>query len=188
MILLKKYRFRNTIVDDKDRRATAAKLNDNVLDNLRTLINGIEGEQGVNVLRIFMNEVVKLLGVFGGSGIRVAQSEIATTLQNDTNTALEMGEGKTIALAIDTAIARVLLGSAANLEILVGNGDLSIYTSFEKPVSKFLDFVGMKVVSIQEFKEDGQKNQYRKTCSRIITTPNTVVIMLWIYDKRSFKK
>ncbi|MDR1017687.1 MAG: hypothetical protein LBM02_03190, partial [Lachnospiraceae bacterium] len=127
----------------------------------------------VNILRLFMNQAMRLAN---GYGIRSSQSEMATTLQNDNNAALGMGGGKTVSLAIDAAVSRILLGDWANIEILVGNGDLANYVGEKSEARKFLECIGMKVVSINDFKSEGRDTDVA-ALSAAYSDPDTVIVM-----------
>ncbi|MDR0723655.1 MAG: hypothetical protein LBF23_00500 [Endomicrobium sp.] len=149
------------------------KLKSDVMDKLRAKALTMQGEDAVNFLRITLNECMKGAVTFG---VRASQSELITTLQNDTNAALGMGGGKTVSLALDAAMQRVLMGNALNLEILVGNSDLGNYVGEKTEARKFFDFIGMKAVSINDFKPEGGQTNVAKL-KEAYQDPNVVVIM-----------
>ncbi|MDR1523109.1 MAG: hypothetical protein LBS29_04080 [Endomicrobium sp.] len=152
------------------------KFNPGVIDKLSTDAMEIyknNPSEAMNFIRTIANELLKLNV---GYGLRSSQLELTTTLQNDSNAALGMGGGKTISLAFDAFIQRVLMGKAANLEILVGNSDLDNYVSTRSPARAFLEAAGMKVISCKEFKPEGGDTDIRKL-TQAYYDPNTVVIM-----------
>ncbi|MDR2066371.1 MAG: hypothetical protein LBP57_00805, partial [Endomicrobium sp.] len=153
------------------------KLKEGTIDSLRAKVIAMDlegkGTEAVNLLRITLNECMRQAV---GFGIRGSQSELTTTLQNDINAALGMGGGKTVSLALDAATQRVLMGSALNLEILVGNSDLENYVGGSSQARKFFEFVGMKAVSINDFKPEGGQTNIGKL-KEAYQDPNVVVIM-----------
>ncbi|MDR2437361.1 MAG: hypothetical protein LBD17_04775, partial [Endomicrobium sp.] len=148
--------FLNGCIADRDSKGKVTKFNDGTLDLLRSLVLNMEKnnlkEESANLLKIFMIEANTMVNY----GLRPSQAEMVSHFQNNDNVAVGMGGGKTISIAIDAVITRVLMGKDANIEILVGNEDLNNYAARGKAAKKFFDSLGMKAVKIDDFKPEGE--------------------------------
>ncbi|MDR1474195.1 MAG: hypothetical protein LBS38_00685 [Endomicrobium sp.] len=168
--------FLNGRVDgESDGKVT--KFRDGTLDLLRAVVltmenNGLQA-QAANVLKMFMIEANRRVN---GFNLRTSQSEMISHFQNNENVAVGMGGGKTIAMAIDAIIARVLKGKDANTEILVGNDDLDNYASNASIGRKLFESLGMKAANIEDYRLEGHDTDL-DGIRGIYSDPDTVVIM-----------
>ena len=152
------------------------KFADGTLDLLRATLlnmekNGLETE-AANVLKIFMIQANTMVNY----SLRASQSEMISHFQHNDNVAVGMGGGKTISIAIDAIMTRVLMGRDANIEILVGNEDLDNYAADGKAATKLFESLGMKAAKIDEYKSEGGDTNL-DGLRGIYNDPNTVVIM-----------
>jgi hypothetical protein len=152
------------------------KFADGTLDLLRAVVlnmekNGLEAE-AANVLKIFMIQANTMVNY----NLRPSQSEMIAHFQHNDNVAVGMGGGKTISIAIDAVITRVLMGRDANIEILVGNEDLDNYAAAGKAARKLFESLGMKAAKIDDYKPEGRDTDL-DGLRGIYSDPDTVVIM-----------
>ena len=124
-------------------------------------------------VRLFANQMLMESNIYGGNGLRASQMELLSALLGNENAALDMGGGKTISLVVDSVVDRILMGDNANFEILVGNGAIQNYVGTS--MQDFLQFVGMDMVAITDFKtSEGTKAQELLDA---YNDPNKVIIM-----------
>ena len=124
-------------------------------------------------VRLFANQMLMESDIYGGNGLRASQMELLSALLGNENAALDMGGGKTISLVVDSVVDRILMGDNANFEILVGNGAIQNYVGTS--MQDFLQFVGMDMVAITDFKtSEGTKAQELLDA---YNDPNKVIIM-----------
>ncbi|MDD5021554.1 MAG: hypothetical protein PHR82_05375 [Endomicrobiaceae bacterium] len=153
--------------------------NEGTLDILKTRMSdlGLNDKQQVNFLRLFMYEALKSANIYGGGSLRASQSEMTAAMQNDTNAALGMGAGKTIAIVVDAAVHRVLMGGNTSMEILVGNSALDNFAGAGTASRLFFEFLGLKVAKITDFKSaDGGQTDI-VGLAEAYADPNTIIIM-----------
>ncbi|MCL1971906.1 MAG: hypothetical protein FWG57_02815 [Endomicrobia bacterium] len=144
-----------------------------VLEELRTSIKESKnGEEGAYILRRFVD---KMLKDAVGFEPRASQSEMISAMLRGENVALGMGGGKTVSAGELAVISRIILGKDANIEILVGNGDLNNYTGAKSEARKLADKVGLKMVSIEDIKvsTDRLAEAYADHNSIVVMDPTT---------------
>jgi hypothetical protein len=169
--------FLNGRVESRNSDGKVTKFRDDTLDLLRAVVFNMEKNgfqtQAANVLKMFMIEANRQVN---GFNLRSTQSEMISHFQNNDNVAVGMGGGKTISIAIDAIITRVLMGKDANIEILVGNEDLDNYASSASVARKLFESLGMKAAKIEDYKPDGHDTDL-DGIRGIYSDPDTVVIM-----------
>jgi hypothetical protein len=168
--------FLDDRVTARDSKGKVMKFADGTLDLLRAVVlnmekNGLKAE-AANVLKIFMIQANTMVNY----SLRPSQSEMVAHFQHNDNVAVGMGGGKTISIAIDAVMTRVLMGRDANIEILVGNEDLDNYAAAGKAARKLFESLGMKAAKIDDYKPEGRDTDL-DGLRGIYNDPDTVVIM-----------
>jgi hypothetical protein len=172
--------FAKAFLDDRvtarNSKGKVMKFADGTLDLLRAVVlnmekNGLKAE-AANVLKIFMIQANTMVNY----SLRPSQSEMVAHFQHNDNVAVGMGGGKTISIAIDAVMTRVLMGRDANIEILVGNEDLDNYAAAGKAARKLFESLGMKAAKIDDYKPE-RRDTDLDGLRGIYNDPDTVVIM-----------
>ena len=170
----------------KGTERTTRVMDTNSLDRFRELLDtgDMTLEQKSMALRILAQECYNMSNAKGYS-LRASQNETVSTFLRGENAALGMGGGKTVSYCVDAVIHRVILGQNANIEILVGNDDPANFTKKGEDARRVLEFAGLKVADLNDFKHEGQSSDidglrtaYNDANTVVIVTPTTKAHML----------